>query len=103
MAKGNSVRERIRNFILEKFPLARKRGIRDEDHLLEQGVLDSLGVLELVGFLEREFSIRVSDEELVPGNFQTVRSLAAFAQTKWDQAQASASEQAGVLKRAAQI
>ncbi len=82
MTAGDPVSERIRGFILEKFPLARKQGLKSSDKLLEGGILDSLGVLDLVGFVEQEFAIQVSDEELVPDNFQTIEQLAAFVQAK---------------------
>ena len=82
MAAGNSVNERIRGFILEKFPLARKQGLKSNDRLLEGGILDSLGVLDLVSFVEQEFAIQISDDELVPDNFQTIEQLAAFVQAK---------------------
>ena len=78
----NGVSRRIKEYILQKFPLARKRGIHDGDLLLEGGILDSLGVLDLVGFLEQEFAIAISDEELVPENFQNLQTIAAFVQKK---------------------
>jgi acyl carrier protein len=79
---GNHVSIQIRNFILDKFPLARKQQIKDSDPLLESGVLDSLGVLDLVSFVEQEFSVHVADEELVPENFQTIDRIAAFVESK---------------------
>ena len=82
MTEVNGVSERVRAFILERFPLARKRGLKDKDQLLESGVLDSLGVLDLVSFVEQEFAITVSDEELVPENFQTIERLTSFVQDK---------------------
>ena len=82
MANHNSMDARIRGFILEKFPLARKQGLRNSDKLLESGILDSLGVLDLVSFVEQEFSITISDGELVPENFQTVDHLVAFIHDK---------------------
>jgi acyl carrier protein len=72
----------IRKFIYEKFPLAKKRKLEDASHLLEEGVLDSLGVLELVNFLQDEHGIPVEDEELVPENFASIDSIAAFVETK---------------------
>lgn len=72
----------IREFILEKFPLARKQQLKDSDALLESGILDSLGVLDLVHFIEQEFSITVADDELVPENFQTIDRIAAFIGNK---------------------
>jgi len=79
---GNHVNTHIRKFILDKFPLARKQQIKDSDPLLESGVLDSLGVLDLVSFVEQEFSVHVADEELVPENFQTIDRIAAFVESK---------------------
>ncbi|MGB6962245.1 MAG: acyl carrier protein, partial [Candidatus Acidiferrum sp.] len=79
---GNHINAQIRKFILEKFPLARKQQIKDSDPLLESGVLDSLGVLDLVTFVEQEFSVHVVDDELVPENFQTIDRIASFIETK---------------------
>jgi acyl carrier protein len=73
---------KIREFILQKFPLARKQQLKDSDALLESGILDSLGVLDLVHFIEQEFSITVADDELVPENFQTIDRIAAFIGNK---------------------
>jgi acyl carrier protein len=82
MAGVDALSERIRGFILEKFPLARKRGLKTDDKLLESGILDSLGVLDLVAFIEQEFAVFVSDEELGPENFESAASLGAFVQSK---------------------
>jgi acyl carrier protein len=68
----------VRGFMLKQFPLARKQQIKDSDALLESGMLDSQGVLEVVGFIEREFSITVMDDDLVPENFQTIDRIAEF-------------------------
>jgi acyl carrier protein len=78
----NHLNERIRNFIVEKFPLARKRGINFRDNLLENGILDSLGILDLVAFVEQNCGIVLTDEELVPENFQSIDRLSTFIQTK---------------------
>jgi acyl carrier protein len=82
MMSGTAAKTRIREFIVEKFPLARKNQLKDSDGLLESGVLDSLGILDLVAFIEQEFSIGVSDDELVPENFQSVDHIAAFVENK---------------------
>ncbi|MGE0823679.1 MAG: phosphopantetheine-binding protein [Candidatus Binatia bacterium] len=75
----------IRAFIEERFPLARKREMSDEVHLLESGILDSLGVLDVVTFMEQEFGIIVADEELVPENFQSMSAMARFVEQKQSQ------------------
>ena len=72
----------IRDFVLKQFPLARKHKIKDSDPLLESGMLDSMGVLEVVGYIEREYSIGVSDDDLVPEHFQSIDRIAAFVHSK---------------------
>jgi acyl carrier protein len=54
---------------------------RDED-LLAADLLDSLGITELVGFLEAEFGVSIDDEDLTPENFRTVDGIAAFVSRK---------------------
>ena len=77
---GNAVNERIRGYVLDKFPLARKRNIKDSDELLESGIVDSLGVLDLVAFLENDFGLQVSDDDLSPENFRSIQSMVKFAE-----------------------
>lgn len=72
----------IRSFILQHFPAARKSLVDDQVPLLSSGIVDSLGMLDLVSFLEKSFSIQIADEELTPENFATVATLASFVQTK---------------------
>jgi acyl carrier protein len=82
---GKNLHTDVRQFILKKFPLARKQQVKDSDALLESGMVDSQGVLEVVNFIEQEFSITVADDDLVPENFQTIERIAAFVQSKTHQ------------------
>jgi acyl carrier protein len=82
MEETNALDDRIRQFILSQFPLARQRVIQDCDSLLDNGIIDSMGVLELVNFVESEFGILIADDELLPENFQSVHHLAAFVRAK---------------------
>lgn len=75
---------RVREFVRRRFPLARQLAAQDDDPLLESGVVDSLGILELVQYVTQEFGVAVGDEDLLPENFGTVRKLAAFVATKLD-------------------
>jgi acyl carrier protein len=77
-----SIEQRIHAFLLEKFPLARKAQVGKDTALLEKGILDSLGILDVVSFLETEFSIVVSDDDLLPENFQTLGTLSTFVLKK---------------------
>jgi acyl carrier protein len=72
----------IRQFLRRNFPSARHHPLAEEDQLLANGVLDSLGVLELVGYLEQEFGITVSDDDLVPVHFETLKRVAAFVEER---------------------
>ena len=76
------VTKRIRSFIVERFPLARQ--LKNDDLLLEKGIIDSQGILEVVIFLENEFEITVHDEDLLPDNFQSIRSMATFSKLLLD-------------------
>lgn len=50
----------------------------DDVSFLEEGIIDSLGVIELVSFIEKQFGVRVADHELVPDNFDSVNKLVGF-------------------------
>jgi acyl carrier protein len=54
----------------------------NSDSLLEKGVMDSTGVLELISFLEREFEITLDDAEMVPENLDSVDRVVAFVERK---------------------
>ena len=73
---------RIRDFVLKTFPLARKNGIKEGEKWLETGMMDSLGLLDLVQFLEKEFSIHVSDDELLPENFESLSAVVSFVSAR---------------------
>jgi acyl carrier protein len=77
---SETVTRQIRKFLVERFPQARH--LSNDDALLDKGVVDSLGILEIVAFLEQAFHMTVADEELLPENFQSVERLATFVQSK---------------------
>ena len=73
-------RIKIREFLEGTFPLVKT--VDNDSLLLGTGLLDSLGILEVVGFMEREFHISVNDEELLPENFSTIETIASFVVRK---------------------
>lgn len=85
MTQPKTIEDRIKEFILKHFPLARKNGFKSHEKWLESGLVDSLGILDLVTFLEKEFSLRVSDEDLLPENFQSLDAVADFVRKKSEQ------------------
>ena len=59
-----------------------KKSLDPNEDLLEQGIIDSLGIMKLVLFMEETYSIAVVDEEIVPENFQTVNMMVKFVEQK---------------------
>lgn len=74
------ISDRIRKFLVQQFPTT--KNVSDVDPLLKNGLIDSLGILEVVTFVEKEFGIAVTDEELLPENFESVHSLSNFVRQK---------------------
>jgi acyl carrier protein len=72
----------VRQFILSNFPSARSRPLYDTDPLIERGIIDSMGVLDIVTFIESEFKVTVDDEELIPDNFQSISQMALYIEKK---------------------
>ena len=77
-SERDSTAETIREYIHAQFPHAKYQLRTDHDALLDTGVVDSLGILEIVDFLAETFRIEVSDEDLNPENFGSITKLAAF-------------------------
>lgn len=79
----SDVEQKIRGFILENFMFSNdESALASEESLLEKGVIDSTGVMELVAFLEDEYKFHILDEELVPDNLDSVRNIVAFVDSK---------------------
>lgn len=78
----SEAKEKVRAFIVENFMFGNDEGLTDETSFLEEGIIDSTGVLELVDFLEETFSISVDDEELIPENLDSIKNLAAYLEKK---------------------
>lgn len=69
----------VRAFIsASTLPLARIASFTDDDSFLEKGILDSTGVLELVGHIETEYGIRFEADEIVPDNLDSINQIAEF-------------------------
>ena len=77
-----SVQEAIHTYIVENFLFGEGAGLQDSDPLLETGIIDSTGVLELISFLENRFSIVIEDLEIIPENLDTIARMSAFVAAK---------------------
>lgn len=73
----------LRSFLAENFLLGEEfRGLPGSASLIEAGIIDSTGVLELVGFLEEAFEIEITDSELVPENLDSIDNVVRFVGAK---------------------
>lgn len=79
MGHGMTVRERIRSFIVDTFFVD---DFSDDERFLSAGIIDSMGMLQLVAFLQEQFGIEIRDEELVPENLDSVARATAFVERK---------------------
>ena len=78
-----NIQERIKSYLLSEVAadLGKETLSVDED-LLEQGIIDSMGIMSLISFMEENFDISVEDREIVPENFQTIASIEQFITQK---------------------
>jgi acyl carrier protein len=76
MIQSAEVKDRIREYVLEEF--AKTKGINqitDQEVLTKNGIIDSMGIFRLVGFLEDTFNIRVGDEEITHDNLESIDAI----------------------------
>ena len=76
-------RNDIRTFILDNFMLGRKpEELEDSISLLDMGIIDSTGILELVEFVEKSYGVKIEDHELVHENLDSIDNLVNFIGNK---------------------
>lgn len=79
----NSVEELLRKYIADNILFSGSGyPYPDDTSFLENGIVDSMNVLELVMFVEQKFGVKVEDSEIVPDNFDSIARLAAFVRRK---------------------
>ena len=76
------IKDSVRSFITTNFYVADASKLTDDASLLDQGIIDSTGVLELVGFLESEYGIQLADEEIVAENLDSIAAIVGFVGRK---------------------
>jgi acyl carrier protein len=78
----SDTKQKIKEFIVENFLFGNDEGLKDGTSFLEEGIIDSTGILELVNYLEEEFEISVDDEELIPENLDSIDNVTAYLEKK---------------------
>jgi len=82
-AADRTVRDAVAGYIRENFLYARPDYVlRDDARLLDDGIVDSMGAVELVAFLQDRFEIAIPDDEITEDNFGTIVAIAAFVGQK---------------------
>jgi acyl carrier protein len=76
------IKSEIRQFVLKQFPAARKQMPKDEDPLLKSGIIDSLGVLEVVSHLTEVYGIEIEEDDLMPENFESIDAISNLVAQK---------------------
>ena len=80
--EGVDILETVKAYVVEKILFGDDNRIGQDTDFLENGILDSTSVLELVGFLEEKFGIRVEDDEVVPDNLNSLEKIALYISKK---------------------
>jgi acyl carrier protein len=76
------IEQKIKQFIEAKSPTVRQGTLQNTDSLLDNNIIDSMGFLDLVTFVESEFNITVEDDELMTENFDSIDSITEFINVK---------------------
>lgn len=84
-----TLQQRVKQFILDNFYLSDGASLGDDTSLIAEGLVDSTGMLEVIGFLESEYGIAVRDDETTPENLETIGRITRFVERKTRDAAAS--------------
>jgi acyl carrier protein len=80
---NSEARQELRTFILENYLFTQdETALADDDSFLDGGILDSMGILELIEFLEDSFGIKVEGDELIPDNLDSINNILQFMASK---------------------
>lgn len=78
----SALKKDLRNFVVDTFLFGDEGTLSDDTSFLNQGIVDSTGVLELVAHVEQVYKVKVRDDEMVPENLDSINALAAFLSQK---------------------
>jgi acyl carrier protein len=77
------IESKLRQYILENFLFTDDQSaLANAASFMNEGILDSTGIMEVVLFIEQEFDLRVADEEMIPDNLDSIDNLVTFIQRK---------------------
>ena len=76
------LQKQIRDFVATNFYVADPNSLEDRTSLLDQGIIDSTGVLEVIMFIETTFGVTVEDSEMLPENLDSIERIASYVGRK---------------------
>jgi acyl carrier protein len=78
-----NILEDITNYLISEIVVKTvKNSLDPDDDLIEEGIIDSLGIMKLIQFLEKTYGIELVDDEIIPENFQTLTNIIHFVNQK---------------------
>ncbi len=84
-----TIQDDVRGFIVDTFFVADPAELTDDLSLIDSGIVDSTGMLDVILFLEERYSIHVEDHETTPANLETIGRIAAYVDRKRTEAPAA--------------
>jgi acyl carrier protein len=76
------IKQELRQFVIDNFLYGRPGELRDEDSFLENGIIDSTGVLELIAFLEERFGLELEETDLTPENLDSINKVTRLVESR---------------------
>lgn len=77
-----SISDQVKQFFMDNEYLKSDDSLKGSDSLLENGIIDSVGMLSLVDFLENKYSIKIDEDDLMPENFDTLDAIEEYVGSK---------------------
>ena len=78
----SEIKAEIKAFVIETFLFGSDEGLEENTSFIDEGIIDSTGILELIDFLEEEYSISVEDEEMIPENLDSLNNVTTYLSKK---------------------
>ncbi len=78
----NDHKELVKNFIVENFLFGDARKLKDDTDFFSAGIIDSTGIIELVGFIESSLPVKVNDDEMIVNNFSSLSNIVTYLKLK---------------------
>jgi acyl carrier protein len=82
MSDAGSIKEIVRQFVMESAMTKGVKQVGDNDSLTDNGIIDSLGIFRLVSYLEETVGVHIGDHEITQDNFSTIAEIEKFVNAK---------------------